>query len=51
MKRCSNCRTETENGKIVWLHYKKQTYIKYLCKNCIENLQNDSKLISYEVKN
>lgn len=51
MKKCSNCKTQTENGKIVWLQYKNQTHIKYLCKKCIENLKNDSKLISYEIKN
>lgn len=50
IKKCSCCKTQTQNGKIVWLNYKNQTHIQYLCKNCINNLKNDKKLISYEIK-
>ena len=50
IKRCSNCRKQTNNGKTVWVNYKNKTLIRYLCEECIENLKNDKKVISYEIK-
>ena len=50
MKRCSNCKRETDGGQIVWVNYKINTHIKYLCKKCIEELKNDKKIISIDIK-
>lgn len=50
MRRCSNCGAETEEGRIVWVNYEKQTNIKYLCKHCTETLKQDKSIKSFEVK-
>ena len=49
MRMCASCRAKTEAGEIVKINYKNVSYIRFLCFDCLKDLKNDKKIISYQI--
>ena len=50
MYKCSKCKRQTNECKIVWITTRKNTVIRNLCQDCIDELKYDKTIIKYEIK-
>ena len=50
MYKCSKCKSQMDECKIVWITTRKNTTITNLCQDCINELKYDKTIIKYEIK-
>ena len=50
MYKCSKCKRQMNECKIVWITTRKNTVIRNLCQDCIDELKYDKTIIKYEIK-